>query len=174
MTVNTNQLNDGQYVTTSSISIVGGPSRSTLIAEDVTATSVLSSALLKLSTLTVNSTASIGGAVTLQGALTANNAATFSRISVVAGTSVNTLVVNSTISAVGQVSAGLAQFNSKVTFAGGPIILSSATTAQSASTAKVLDGQLIFSILSLTTNGAAMYLRSGNSTWVFESSGAIG
>jgi len=150
MTVNTAQLGDGQYVTTSSISITGGPSRSTLKAEDLVGTSTLSTAALTVATLVATSTASIGGATTQTGALT----------------------TNSTISAVGQVSVGLFQANSKATFAGA--IISSATTAQSASTAKVLDGQLIFSILSLTTNGAALFYRSGNSTFVFESSGVIG
>ncbi len=32
----------------------------------------------------------------------------------------------------------------------------------------------IFSVLSLTTNGAALYFRSGNSTFVWPSSGVIG
>jgi len=150
MTVNTAQLGDGQYVTTSSISITGGPSRSTLKAEDLVGTSTLSTAALTVATLVATSTASIGGATTQTGALT----------------------TNSTISAVGQVSVGNFQVNSKATFAGA--IISSATTNQSASTAKVLAGQLIFSILSLTTNGAALFYRSGNSTFVFESSGVIG
>jgi hypothetical protein len=51
---------------------------------------------------------------------------------------------------------------------------SSSTTAQSASTVKVADAQLIISVLSLTTNGAAIYFRSGNSTYVWPASGTIG
>lgn len=56
-----------------------------------------------------------------------------------------------------------------------PGFISSTTTNQSPSTTKVTNqGQIVFSILSLTTNGAAMFYRSGNSTYVFESSGVIG
>lgn len=137
MAVNTNQQNDGKFVTTSSISVVGGPSRSTLQAEDLVATSVLSTALLTVSTLTVVSTASVGGAVTLQGNTTSSG-------------TITTLALS------------------------GTRLFSSATTNQSASTVKVANGQIVFSILSLTTNGAAMFFRSGNSTYVFESSGVIG
>lgn len=54
------------------------------------------------------------------------------------------------------------------------VAFSSGTTAQSASTAKVGQGQVLFSVLSLTTNGAALYFRSGNSTYVWPSSGVIG
>lgn len=54
------------------------------------------------------------------------------------------------------------------------LAFSSGTTAQSASTVKVGQGQMIFSILSLTTNGAAIYFRSGNSTYVWPASGTIG
>ena len=54
------------------------------------------------------------------------------------------------------------------------IFTSSLTTAQSAATAKIVNGQVIFSVLSLTTNGAALYYRSGNSTYVWPSSGVIG
>ena len=57
---------------------------------------------------------------------------------------------------------------------GGALAFSSGTTAQSAATAKVGQAQMIFSILSLTTNGAAIYFRSGNSTYVWPSSGVIG
>lgn len=151
MAVNTPQLGDGQFVTTSSISVTGGPSRSTLKAEDVVGTSTLSTAALTVATLVATSTVSAGGAATFSAAV----------------------VANSTISAVGQTSVGLFQANSKVTLAGA-IVLSSHTTNQSAATAKVLDGQMIFSVLSLTTNGAALYYRSGNSTYVWPASGTIG
>ncbi len=63
---------------------------------------------------------------------------------------------------------------SQLTMPASGLYFSSGTTAQSASTAKVGDGQFIISVLSLTTNGAALYYRSGNSTWVWPSSGAIG
>ena len=148
MAVNTTQQGDGQYVTHSSLSITGGPSRSTVKAEDLVGSSTISTPSL---------------------AVTAISA---SAISVVNGTSVNTLVANSTISAVGQVSVGNLQVNSKVTLAG--VMISSATTAQSASTAKMLNNQFIFSVLSLTTNGAAIYYRSNNSTYVWASSEVIG
>lgn len=55
-------------------------------------------------------------------------------------------------------------------FFSAPGLISSVTTAQSASSAKVTQqGQIIFSILSLTTNGCQMFYRSGNSVYVFVS-----
>lgn len=53
--------------------------------------------------------------------------------------------------------------------------ISSSTTAQSASSAKIPNqGQIVFSVLSLTTNGAAIYFRSGNSVYGWPSSLAVG
>lgn len=46
---------------------------------------------------------------------------------------------------------------------------SSATTAQSLTTAKTTDGGLYFSVLSLTANGAQLGFRSGNTVWIFYS-----
>lgn len=110
-----------------------------------------------LSALTVT-----GGKQTLTSTLSVNGAVTL----------LSTLTVSGAIT--GQ---GGATINSGTTLAQlgvTGILTSSATTAQSASTAKIVNGQIIFSILSLTTNGAALYYRSGNSTYVWPSSGAIG
>ena len=141
MTVNTPQLGDGQYVTTSSISITGGPSRSTLKAEDVVATSVLSTA-----------------ALTAQGAFTANGAVTAASTLSVAGavTMQSTAQVRSALTAVGWLYAS--------------VFISSSTTAQSLVTSKVSQqGQIAISILSLTSNGAQLGVRSGNTVYIFES-----
>ena len=127
MAVNTEALDDGKYITCSSISVVA--SRATLKTVDLVASG----------TQTVTSTLSVGGAATFQGTTQHNGS-------------------NNTFAALGITG----------------LFTSSATTAQSASTAKIVNGQLIFSILSLTTNGAALYYRSGNSTYVWPSSGAIG
>lgn len=56
-----------------------------------------------------------------------------------------------------------------------PAFISSSTTNQSASSAKITNqGQIVFSILSLTTNGAAMYYRSGNSVFGWASNLVVG
>lgn len=134
MATNTPQLGDGQYVTTSSISITGGPSRSTLKAEDVVGTSTLSTAAFTTATLTATSTASVGGAVTMQ----------------------STAQVRSALTAVGWLY--------------GDVFISSSTTAQSGATSKVSQqGQMYFSVLSLTTNGGEFGFRSGNTVYRFAS-----
>lgn len=134
MAVNTEQQNDGKFVTTSSISIVGGPSRTTLKAEDMVGTSTLSTAAFTTATLTATSTASVGGAVTMQ----------------------STAQVRSALTAIGWLYAG--------------VFISSATTAQSGATSKISQqGQLYFSVLSLTTNGGEFGFRSGNTVYRFAS-----
>ena len=189
MAANTEALDDGKYVTHSSLSVVA--SRATVIAQDVTATSVLSTA-----------------ALTVQGTATLNGGGVFSSVSVVNGTSVNTLVANSTISAVGTTSLGVLVVNSTISAVGatslgvgtlnstlsaggavtfqstaqvrsaltgigwvyGGVFISSATTAQSGATSKISQqGQLYFSVLSLTSNGGEFGFRSGNTVYRFAS-----
>lgn len=134
MPVNTPQLGDGQYVTTSSLSVTGGPSRSTVKAEDVVGTSTLSTTALTVATLVATSTASVGGAATFQGAAQ----------------------VRSALTAIGWLYAG--------------VFISSATTAQSGATSRVSQqGQLYFSVLSLTSNGGELGFRSGNTVYRFAS-----
>ena len=139
MTVNTAYMDDGQFTTGSSFSAVA--SRATVKAQDVVATSVLSTA-----------------ALTVQNAGTYNGAATFASTVSVAGavTMQSTAQVRSALTAVGWLYAS--------------VFISSSTTAQSLVTSKVSQqGQIAISILSLTSNGAQMGVRSGNTVYIFES-----
>lgn len=137
MPVNTPQLDDGRYVVTSSISVAA--SRSSLAAQDVTATSVLSGNVTTITgAATLRSTLSVSGAVTMQGAAQ----------------------VRSALTGLGWVYGG--------------VFISSATTAQSGATSRLSQqGQLYFSVLSLTTNGAEFGFRSGNTVYIFQST-AVG
>lgn len=128
MPVNTEALDDGKYVTTSSISVVA--SRATLKAVDIVATGVAAIT----GALTLSSTLSVAGAITAQGAIQAN----------------------SVVTAAGWLAAG--------------VFISSQTTAQSGATSKVSQqGQLYFSVLSLTSNGGEFGFRSGNTVYRFAS-----
>lgn len=49
------------------------------------------------------------------------------------------------------------------------MFVSGLTASTSGTTANTTDGAIRFSILSLTSNGAQMAVRSGNSTWLFAS-----
>lgn len=129
MPVNTSALDDGQYITHSSLSVVA--SRATIKAVDVVATGVAAIT----GALTLSSTLSVAGAITAQGAIQANSAVT----------------------AAGWLYAG--------------VFISSATTAQSGATSRVSQqGQLYFSVLSLTSNGGEIGFRSGNTVYRFPSS----
>ncbi len=129
MPANTEALDDGKFVTMSSISVVG--SRATVRAQDLTVTGV--GALT--GALTLSSTLSVAGAITAQGAIQANSAVT----------------------AAGWLYGG--------------VFISSATTAQSGATSRISQqGQLYFSVLSLSTNGGEFGFRSGNTVYRFPSS----
>lgn len=110
------------------------------------------------STPTVFSSLSVAGAVTMQGALTQAGAQTLS----------------STLSVAGAVTMqGAAQVRSAFTGIGwvyGGVFISSATTAQSGATSKISQqGQMYFSVLSLTSNGGEFGFRSGNTVYRFAS-----
>ncbi len=149
-------LDDGKYATGSSLSIVA--SRATIAAQDVVATSTLS----------------VGGAVTLSGTSVAALA-----VGVGSGAAIGpTLYFTSEVSlgfyrsGTSQMAQSFGTFNTAAT--GGIAfnrlaLQSSSTTAQSGATAKLGDGQLYFSVLSLTSNGGEFGFRSGNTVYRFSS-----
>lgn len=118
----------------------------------------------------VASTISVSGAITISGATISPSA-----VRVASGAA-----IGPTVAFTSEVSLGFYRSAASVAalsygFLSAPGLISSVTTAQSASSAKVTQqGQIIFSILSLTTNGAAMYYRSGNSVYGWPSSLAVG
>lgn len=109
-----------------------------------------SGATLNALNAVVGSTLSAGGAVTFGSSLSVAGAVTMQGTQTFA-------------------SGQTATFNGPVAFRSRTYV-SSGTTAQSLVSTKVLDGQFIFSIQSLNTNGMALGLRSGNSVWIFRSS----
>lgn len=133
MAVNTESLDDGKYITMSSVSVVA--SRATVQGQDVVATSTLSAPTVTFTgAATLTSTLSVGGAVTMQGAAQ----------------------VRSAFTGIGWVY--------------GSVFISSSTTAQSGATSKISQqGQIYFSVLSLTSNGGEMGFRSGNTVYRFAS-----
>lgn len=133
MAVNTEALDDGKYITHSSVSVVA--SRATVQAQDLVATSTLSAPTATLTgAVTLQSTLSVAGAVTMQGAAQ----------------------VRSAFTGLGWVYGG--------------VFISSATTAQSGATSKISQqGQIYFSVLSLTSNGGEFGFRSGNTVYRFAS-----
>ena len=164
MAVNTEALDDGKYNTMSSLSLVG--SRATLAAQDVVATSTLS----------------VGGTITMSASTISPSA-----VRVNSGAAIGpTLAMTSEVSlgfyrsAASQIALSYGTFNATGVSASGvlaatAILISSATTAQSAASAKIPNqGQIVFSILSLTTNGAAIFYRSGNSVFGWPSSLVVG
>ena len=164
MASNSGYLDDGKYTTTSSLSITA--SRATLAAQDIVATSTLS----------------VGGAVTLS--LTTLSALADGVGSGAAVGPTNFFTSEASLgfyrSATSQIAQSYGTFNavgiqaSSILAATG-LLISSATTAQSASSTKIPNqGQIVFSILSLTTNGAAMYYRSGNSVFGWASNLVVG
>ena len=121
-------LDDGQYVSMSSLSLIG--SRATLQAQDLTVTGVQA----VTGAQTLSSTLSVAGAVTMQ----------------------STAQVRSAFTGIGWVYGG--------------VFISSATTAQSGATSKISQqGQMYFSVLSLTSNGGEFGFRSGNTVYRFAS-----
>lgn len=163
MASNSGYLDDGKYTTESSLSVVG--SRATVLTQD----------------LVVNSTLSVGGATTFSSTTLVALADGVGSGSAIGPTQYFTSEASLGLyrSAASQMALSYGTFNAiglraSSVFQAAGIMLSSATTAQSASTAKVADTQFIFSVLSLTTNGAALFYRSGNSTYSWPSSGVIG
>jgi hypothetical protein len=153
MAANTGYMDDGQYVTHSSLSIVGSPSRASVVAQDLVATSNISAAVVQ----------------TPDGSATAPTQTFGSERSLGFYRSAASQIGMSygTLNLVGATATGI--------LAATGILISSATTAQSASSTKIPNqGQIVFSILSLTTNGAAMYYRSGNSVFGWPSSLVVG
>ena len=155
-------LDDGKYTVFSSVSIEA--SRATLIAQDVTATSVLSGAATTISgAATLVSTLSVGGVTTHTSAarLPAGSA-------ILPGVGFNSEVsLGFFRSAASQVQQSYGTFNA--TGISATVIASSSTTAQSGATAKLGQGQLYFSVLSLTSNGGEFGFRSGNTVYRFSS-----
>ncbi len=168
MAVNSANQDDGKYNTGSSQSVIA--SRATLKAQDVIAASVLST----------DGTLTVGGAATfLAGFAGSTSTATFLATNVGAGVAIApTRYFTSEVSlglyrsAVSQIAQSYGTFN---TAAAGGIafnrlaLQSSSTTAQSGATAKLGDGQLYFSVLSLTSNGGEFGFRSGNTVYRFSS-----
>lgn len=139
MAANTEYMDDGNYVTHSSLSIVA--SRATIKCQDLIVTSQIS---------TGNFDGQDGSALNPTYGFNSEQSLGFYR----------------SAASIKALSYG---------FLSAPQFISSLTTAQSASSAKVTNqGQIVFSILSLTTNGAALYYRSGNSVYGWPSSLAVG
>ena len=166
---NTESLDDGKYTTLSSISVVA--SRATVQATDIVARSTLSAAATTLSgAVTLNSTLSVGGAITASAAVTGNSTLSVGgAITASAG-----VTANSTASIGGAVTMqSTAQVRSAMTAIGwlyAGVFISSATTAQSGATSKISQqGQMYFSVLSLTSNGGEIGFRSGNTVYRFAS-----
>ena len=113
---------------------------------------VASRATVQAQDITATSALSVGGAVTMQGAQTFN-----STLSVAgAVTMQSTAQVRSSLTAIGWLYAG--------------VFISSATTAQSGATSRISQqGQIYFSVLSLTSNGGEIGFRSGNTVYRFAS-----
>lgn len=167
MSSNTPALDDGKYVTTSSISVTGA-SRMTVKTQDLVASLISTNATGGGGGLLADYIVTRGGAAAfnqLQAGSTGTGSAILPVLAIGSDTSLGLFA-----SAVSTIGVTYGKFD----FRNAGLIMSSGTTAQSASTTKVTDGQLIFSVLSLTTNGAALYFRSGNSTYVWPSSGVIG
>jgi hypothetical protein len=163
MASNSGYLDDGKYTVTSSLSITA--SRATVATVDL-----------------VTSTLSVGGLVTLSGTTLSALADGVGSGAAVGPTNFFTSEASLGFyrSAASQIAQSYGTFNAvgiaaSSILATTGLLISSATTAQSNSTAKIPNqGQIVFSILSLTTNGAAIYFRSGNSTYAWPSSGVIG
>ena len=154
MAVNTAALDDGKYNTGSSFSGVG--SRTTLKTQDVVATSTLSVGG------TITQTAGVflapdGTALAPGDAFTSEASLGFYR-------SASSIIAQSYGTYQTAVTGGIG-FNKLALLIGG----SSSTTAASGATAKLGDGQLYFSVLSLTSNGGEFGFRSGNTTYRFSS-----
>ena len=163
MASNSGYLDDGKYTTTSSLSITA--SRATVATVDL-----------------VTSTLSVGGLATFSATTIAAGADGVGSGAAIGPTNFFTSEASLGFyrSATSQVALSYGTFNaagiqaSSILAATG-LLISSATTAQSASSAKIPNqGQIVFSILSLTTNGAAMFFRSGNSVYGWPSSLAVG
>jgi hypothetical protein len=194
MASNSGYLDDGKYTTTSSLSLVA--SRATLATVDlVTSTlSVGGAATFSSTTISaladgVGSGAAIGPTnfFTSEASLgffrsgTSQIATSYGTLNLGGGlafTSEISLGFNR--SAASQIQQSYGTFNAvglaaSSILATTGLLISSSTTAQSASSVKIPNqGQIVFSILSLTTNGAAMYYRSGNSVYGWASGLAVG
>lgn len=139
-------------------------------------TSYLESTPTVLSGLSLNGTGTIS-ALTIKGVSTISAAAltldsTLSVGGAITGSAAATL--NSTLSVGGAVTMqGAAQVRSAFTALGwayAGLFFSSTTTAQSLVTSKMSqNGQIMFSILSLTSNGCEMGYRSGNTVYKWSS-----
>lgn len=146
---NTESLDDGNLITHSSLSIVA--SRATVKTQDITASGVANLSTISTSVIST-------GAFDAQDGSALNPAYGFN--------SEQSLGFYRSANSIKALSYG---------FLSAPQFISSQTTNQSASSAKVTNqGQIVFSILSLTTNGAAMYYRSGNSVFGWPSSNVVG
>lgn len=183
MAVNTEALDDGKYVTMSSVSVVA--SRSTLAAQDVVATSslsvggtvTLSATTLSPSAVRVGSGAAIGPtlAFTSEASLGLFRSAA-SRLALSYGqfTTGDGTAILPGLAFASEVSLGLRRSAASVIqtsygrFAAD--FRSASTLAASLTTANVTGaGDLAFSVLSLTANGAQFGFRSGNTTYIFYS-----
>jgi len=156
-------LDDGKYTVFSSVSVEA--SRATLIAQDVTATSVLSTAALKASTVS-----SVGSV--LAGALWSSTVSgIFYGQAGTAQLPTHTFSSEASLGFYRSAASNLAASYGTLTLSGvaATVYASSATTAQSGATAKLGQGQLYFSVLSLTTNGGEFGFRSGNTVYRFAS-----
>lgn len=194
MASNSGYLDDGKYTTTSSLSITA--SRATVATTDLVTSTLSVGGTATFSNTTISVLAAgtgSGAAVGPTNFFTSEASLGFYRSAASQiATSYGTLNLGGGLAFTSEISLGfqrsaasqvlmsygtlnVAGLTASSVLASTGILISSSTTAQSASSAKIPNqGQIVFSILSLTTNGAAMYFRSGNSVYGWASGLAVG